>query len=163
MTATLSNPRDLFLALLAEALWIERTLVHDVLPTLERESDSEWLAEAIGAHLEPTRGHAGRVEAAFLAVAAEPVSAASDALEGLRRGHDERVSSLNEPRLKDLFLVDAAARTEHLELALYESLAALAPSLGVDPAPLLANRDEERQALEELERVRSRLLAALAS
>jgi ferritin-like metal-binding protein YciE len=163
MTATLSNPRDLFLALLAEALWIEHTLVHDVLPTLEREADSEWLAKPLGDHLETTRSHAARVEAAFLAVGAEPVSAASDALEGLRRAHDERVSSLNEPRLKDLFLVDAAARTEHLELALYESLAALAPPLGVDPGPLLANRDEERQALEELERVRGRLLAALAS
>ncbi|HEX6761596.1 MAG TPA: DUF892 family protein [Gaiellaceae bacterium] len=162
MTPTLSNPRDLYLALLAEALWIERTLAHDVLPALEREADSEWLAQAFAAHLEGTRTHAGRVEQAFLAAGAEPASAASAALEGLRRGHDERVSSLNHPRLEDLFLVDAAARTEHLELALYASLVALAPQLGVDPSPLEANRDEERHALDELERVRGRLLSALA-
>lgn len=162
MTAVQSNPRDLFLALLAEALWIERTLVHEVLPAVERESDSEWLAKALGAHLEVTRAHVGRVEAAFLAAGVEPASGASDALEGLKRGHEAQASSIREPRLKDLFLVDAAARTEHLELALYESLVALAPSLGVDPSPLEANRGDELHALEELERVRAQLLAALA-
>jgi ferritin-like metal-binding protein YciE len=156
----LSNPRDLYLALLAEALWIERTLVHEVLPELERESGSEWLAEAVGAHLEVTREHAARVETAFLAVGAEPAAAASDALRGRRRGHAQRISAVNEPRLKDICLVDVAVRTEHLELAVYAALAALAPRLGVDPAPLGSNRDEETQALHELEHVRVRLLSA---
>ena len=44
-----------------------------------------------------------RVEAVFVAAGAEPTSAASPALEGLRRGHDQLVERVIEPRLKPVF------------------------------------------------------------
>jgi ferritin-like metal-binding protein YciE len=157
-----SNPRDLFLELLAEALWIERTLAHEVLPELGRESDSELLADPLAAHLEQTRAHAARVEEVFLALGAEPAAASSLAFEGLRRHHDALVPRVTAPRLRDLALVDAAARTEQLETALYGTLVELAAQVGVDSARLEQNRDEEREALRRLEEARRALLARVA-
>jgi ferritin-like metal-binding protein YciE len=121
-----------------------------VLPRLVREADSEWLADALSAHLEQTRGHAERLEAVFVAAGAEPAGASGQALPGAR-------DDVAEPRLRDLALCDAAARTEHLELALYTSLIGLAETLGLDAGPLQANLDEERQALAAVEHTAGRL------
>jgi ferritin-like metal-binding protein YciE len=128
-----------------------------VLPELLREVDSEWLAEPVAAHLAQTRTHVQRLQEVFRAVGVDEGSAASAALEGLRRQHDELAPSVVEPRLKDIFLAGAAARTEHLEIALYTSLLLLAGRLGVDAAPLERNLDEERAALKELENTAERL------
>jgi ferritin-like metal-binding protein YciE len=126
-----------------------------------READSEWLAEPLSAHLEETRVHVERVEAVFVAAGAEPTAAASPALDGLRRGHEALAGSIAEPRLADLALAGSAARTEHLELALYASLTGLAERLGLDAGPLQANVEEEQQALERFERAAELLRDAL--
>lgn len=115
------------------------------------------LAEPLAEHLEQTREHARRVEGMFPSVGAEVSSALSPALEGLRREHDELAPQLAEPRLKDLFLAGAGAKTEHLELALYAELILLAGELRVDAKPLERNRDEERDALKALERAAAQL------
>ena len=154
----MSNPRDLFLELLAEALWIERTLAFEVLPQLHREADSELLAAPLAEHLEETREHVERVSAVFVAAGSEPAAAASAALEGLRKQHDIHVEQVVEPRLRDLFLIDCAARTEGVEAALYTSLIALAGSLEIDASDLAKNRGEEEGALRALDDVRGRLL-----
>ena len=133
-----------------------------MLPQLQQEADSEWLAEPFAEHLEETRAHAARVEEVFLQLGAEPTSAISTPLEGLRRQHDDNVEKLVEPRLRDIFLAGAAAKTEHLELALYESLIQLAPALAVDGGeldvgPLEQNRREEAHALEAVEQAAAKL------
>ena len=79
----------------------------------------------------------------------------------MRRQHDDLAPTVVEPRLKDIFLAGAAARTEHLEIALYTSLLLLAGRLGIDGAPLDRNLDEERAALKELENTAERLRAGL--
>jgi ferritin-like metal-binding protein YciE len=147
--------------LLAEALWIERILALEVLPALVREADSELLAQPLHEHLEQTRAHVTRVEEVFVSLGVEPVSAVSAALEGLRKQHDRHVGEAVEPRLRDLFLIDCAARTEAVEGQLYASLLALASGLEVDAAGPAQNRDEEDAALQSLHGVRSRLLERL--
>ncbi|MGN6798072.1 MAG: YciE/YciF ferroxidase family protein [Gaiellaceae bacterium] len=159
----MSNPRDLFLQLLAEALWIEQTLAFEVLPQLHREADSELLAAPFAQHLEETRQHAERVSGVFVAAGSEPAGAASAMLEGIRKQHDMHVEQVMEPRLRDLFLVDCASRTEVVEAALYTSLIALAGPLGVDASALKENRGEEQGALRALDDVRGRLLERLGT
>jgi ferritin-like metal-binding protein YciE len=127
-------------------------LAFEILPQVLREVETELLARPLGEHLEQTRAHAARVEELFAAAGAEVSSARSHALEGLRREHDETVGELAEPHLKDVFLAAAAAKTEHLEIALYSALIPLARRLGIDPDPLQRNLAEEGEALQELER-----------
>ncbi len=128
-----------------------------MLPQLRREVDSEWLAEPIEKHLEQTREHVRRVESVFLSIDVEPSSNASAALQALQREHDELVSKAVEPRLRDLLLASAIAKSEHLELAIYDSLLLLADTVGVATDPLEQNRKEEERALDEVERAARRL------
>lgn len=145
---------------MAEALWIERTLTFAVLPRLERDADSEWLADALAEHLAQTRDHTARVEEAFATAGAEPTAAASKALEGLCRDHDQ-LPGIVEPRLRDIFLATEIAKIEYLEIALYQALAGLAVSLGLPVEPLEQNLREERQALERVEQAVGRLRGRL--
>ncbi|HEX6701071.1 MAG TPA: DUF892 family protein [Gaiellaceae bacterium] len=154
-----SSPRDLFLASLAQMLWIERTLVFEVLPELHRQVQSESLAAAVEEHLAQTRGHVTRVEVAFRALGAEPVSARSAPAAALADEHREVAAKIVEPQLADLFHAGAAIRTEHLELAAYDLLLELARALDRDDVaePLTQNRAEEAEALARVEALAEQL------
>ena len=146
--STLSNARDLFLVQLAELLWIERTLEHDVLPKALDDVADEPLRQAIAEHLEETREHVRRVERAFLTVAAEPAASRTEVLAPVSR-------HVKEPVLNDIFHAGEAARIEHLELALYGVAIRLAPGDAADV--LEQNRKDEERALAVMERQATRL------
>jgi ferritin-like metal-binding protein YciE len=157
----LSSPRDLFLQLLAEMLWVERMLVFDVLPSLRKQVQSESLAAAVEEHLAQTRGHVTRVEEAFRALGAEPVSARSAPAAALAAEHEETAGKIAEPRLADLFHAGAAITTEHYEITSYDVLLELAPEAAQEP--LAQNREEEAQALELLRELSGRLRGELSA
>jgi ferritin-like metal-binding protein YciE len=160
----LSNPRDLFLQLLGELLWIERTLSFEVLPKLQRAIESEGLASAVAEHLEQTKEHGPRLERVFRAVDAEPSSNLNPPLEKLAQHHDELAAGLHDARLADVFHATAAATTEHHELAAYDALLALAPAVELSDdacACLARNREEEEKALQRLESELERLAGEL--
>ena len=153
MSDKLSSPRDLFLQLLAQMLWVERMLVFEVLPKLAKQVQSESLAAAVEEHLAQTHGHVARVEEAFRALGAEPASARRAPAAALAAEHDETAGKIAEPRLADLFHAAAAIQTEHLEIASYDVLLELARTLGRDDLvePLAENREEEAQTLQRLQ------------
>lgn len=155
----LSNPRDLFLRLLGEALWLERTLVHEVLPKLERQAQAQSLAEAFAEHLEQTRGHVERLEEVFRLLGAETSSNLDPAAKKLAEHHDETAATIVDPILRDVFHAALAAKTEHYEIASYDTLIQLARVLDAhDAVPLLEqNRAEEAGALELVESIGARL------
>ena len=149
---SLSNPRDLFLQQLAELLWIERTLEHEVLPKAIDEIADEELKQAVAHHLEETREHVRRVERAFLAAGAEPAASRTEVLAPQER-------DVKEPTLAALAQAGEAARIEHVELALYDIVIGLAEG---EAAKLLEqNRKEEGQALGVLEQQAKRLRTVL--
>lgn len=121
---------------------------------------SEGLAAAVAEHLEQTREHGPRLEAVFRAVDAEPSSNLSPPAEKLAQHHDELAGSFPDDRLADVFHAASAAATEHLELAAYEALLALAPAVELpDEARKLLeqNRSEEAEALQRLQSELQRL------
>jgi ferritin-like metal-binding protein YciE len=160
----LSNPRDLFLQLLGQMLWLERELVREALPALERGAQAQSLAQAFAEHLEQTRDHVARVEEVFGIVAAEPSSNLDEAAQQLIEQHDRLAGGIVDPVLRDVFHAAAAARTEHAEIAAYTTLIALAEALELPAAVRLLerNRDEEAEALEQVERAAERLLHEVA-
>ena len=160
MSDKLSSPRDLFLQLLAEMLWVERMLVFEVLPNLHKQVQSESLAAAVEEHLAQTHGHVTRVEEAFRALGAEPVSARSAPAAALAAEHEETAAKIAEPRLADLFHAGAAITTEHYEIAGYDVLLQLARD---DVAESLAqNREEEAETLKRLEQLVAELREQLS-
>jgi ferritin-like metal-binding protein YciE len=157
----LASPRDLFLQLLAQMLWVERMLVFEVLPSLRKQVQSESLAAAVEEHLAQTRGHVTRVEEVFRSLGAEPVSARSAPAAGLASEHDETAGKIAEPRLADLFHAGAAITTEHFEIASYDVLLELAPEAAGEP--LAQNRREEAETLVRLEELADALRGELSA
>ena len=163
MSDKLSSPRDLFLQLLAQMLWVERMLVFEVLPELVKQVQSESLAAAVEEHLAQTHEHVARVEDAFRALGAEPVSARSAPAAALKAEHEEVAAKIAEPRLADLFHAAAAIHTEHVELAGYETLLELARALERDDVvrALVHNHEEEAETLERLQKLAEALRSQL--
>jgi ferritin-like metal-binding protein YciE len=131
-----------------------------VLPTLAREAADEELEQALREHLEQTREHVLNVERAFRRAQAEPAAARSKAFEGLVAEHESQSSSIVPTELRDGFHAAAALRTEHLELAAYDALLALARAAAPEAEDALAaSRKQEDEARKKLEKIAERLLA----
>lgn len=164
MPAKLPNPRDLYLHLLAEVLYVERRLAGEVLRDLIRQAQDEEFVEALQKHLEQTRAHVVRAEQAFRLADAEPSAARSAPFESLVSQHGEIAPHIVLPRAADVFHAAAASHTEHFELAAYGTLLALARALRqVEAAKLLEQTlKEERAALEHVAGVLPRLARAAA-
>ncbi|MEY2534701.1 MAG: hypothetical protein QOF29_2611 [bacterium] len=153
MAATLSQPQDLMAHQLGEMLYVERALAEEVLPQLRQEVGDQQLRKGIDAHLEQTREHARNLEKAFDLLGLPAQEQRSPALEGLKEAHDQMASQISGPALLDVFDAEAAAKTEHLEIASYKGLMTMAEQMGMtEVRDLLAtNCRQEEQTLQELE------------
>jgi len=138
-------------------LWVERTLAFEALPKLIGEVRDTELKSALEEHLAQTKEHVVRVEEAFRAAGAEPTAARSAALAAALEQHDSQ--EVKEPTLRDVFHALGAARTEHLELGLYDAVLLLASG---DAAALLKeNRKDEENALKRVRKIAERLTGEL--
>jgi len=159
MPEKLPNARDLYLHLLAEALYVERRLAGEVLQDVIRQAQDEELVEALEHHLEQTREHVARAEQAFRLADAEPSAARSAPFEALVAEHGEVAPLVVLPQAADVFHAAAAAHTEHFELAVYGALVELARALDQPEAATLFERTlkEEQAALKLVAGVLPRL------
>lgn len=150
---TISQPRDLFLNELKAMLYVEQRLADDVLPDLSKEIKAEEFREDVRHHIEETRRHVANLERAFELLGEEPKPDKSHAVDGLVAQHDKVAKTIESGDLLDLFDASAAAKTEHLEIAAYESLITSAVALGeTEIVSLLEeNLDDEKAALEKVE------------
>lgn len=159
----MAGVETLFQTRLRQMLYVETTLAEDVLPRLIREAHSTGLRYAFERHLAETEGHVDSVRAILsdLGASAEPEE--SPGLAALVAEHDRllgRVGS-GEAVAADLVHAMAAAATEHLEMAAYGVLAAMANALGEESAAvrLRETLEQEELALELVDRAVAKLLA----
>jgi ferritin-like metal-binding protein YciE len=161
---TISHPRDLYLAGLAEILWVERLLVEEVLPRALASVQDPGLSSLLAEHLEVTRGHAERAERAFGLAQAEPRSEPSRPFLTLARRGDELCAPGTAPAVGDLNRAVAALATELYEIGTYRALELQASALGQEEASelLARTRVEEEEALDGLDPAIARLADAAA-
>lgn len=134
-------------SLLRTALGMERQLA-EALPELISEAPDPMLRKELEHHLEETQEHVQNVEEIFRAFEQQPAAAPDPLLEALRAEHAALLARAEGvPRM--LTVVATAAAAEHLEIARYEVLRALAEARGNSRAVELIVRtlDQERQAL----------------
>jgi ferritin-like metal-binding protein YciE len=159
MSTTMSDPRELFLHELGDALYAERTLVK-TLPKLRQEASDEELARGFEEHLDETEQHVKNVEQAFEVLGERPTAEKCPGIEGIKQEHDDFVAEESpSPDVLDSFLTGAGARTEHYEIAAYEGLVTMAEAMGeTEVAGLLSeNLEQEKAALEKLKTIGKRL------
>ncbi|HVU79043.1 MAG TPA: DUF892 family protein [Gaiellaceae bacterium] len=152
------DARELLLEELARLLSVEETLAKLVLPELLREVEDDGLARAIAEHLTETRGHAGRVKEAFLALGVAPFGRPAYGLDGLRTEHKTAAPKVV-PGARTAVHVAAAMGTEHYEINAYEAAIRLADALGAEDVGglLRANLEQEVHALQTLGREADRI------
>jgi ferritin-like metal-binding protein YciE len=153
--ATITEPRQLFVNELQAMLYVEQKLASDVLPQLADEVSNSEFKEEIRHHLDETKQHVANVERVFELLGEEPKADKSHAVDGLVAQHDKVVKNIRTDELRDFFDAGAAAKTEHLEIAAYESLITAAETLGDDEIVSLLeeNLDQEKDALKQAKKV----------
>lgn len=156
--ATISDPRELFLHELGDVLYVEQKLVKETIPMLIGEVQDDEFKKGLQKHLEQTKQHIANVEQVFDTLGEEPETEECIGFEGLAKEHEELVSQVP-TQLIDLVDTGAVARTEHYEIAAYESLIAMARALGQSEAVglLEENLKDEKETLKQAERIAKRI------
>jgi ferritin-like metal-binding protein YciE len=163
--ATITEPRQLFVNELQAILYVEQKLANDVLPELANEiSNSEFKAN-IRHHLDETKQHVVNVERVFELLGEQPKADKSHVVDGLVAQHEKVVKNIETDELRDLFDAGAAAKTEHLEIAAYESLITSAESLGDSEIVglLEENLDQEKDALKQAKKASEQIAKQTAT
>ena len=163
--ATIAQPRDLFVNELKTMLYVEQRQAEEVLPELASEVSDSDFKQSLREHAEQTKRHVENLERAFELLGEEPKPDKSHAVDGLVAQHDKVAKNIEVPQLRDVFDAGAAAKTEYLEIAAYESLITTAESLGeMEIVGLLEeNLDDEKQALQQVKKTGEQLTRASAT
>ncbi len=163
MAELLTSPRALLAGRLRQMLWVELQLSEEVLPELLEQAHATDLKHGFGRHLLETERHVATVRDLLheLEIAPEPLE--SPALRGLVEEHRQLLDRIygSDHLLEDLAHAQAAAATEHLEMAAYDSLSGLAEALGEAEIGIRLRElmEQEQLALELVERSTAKLLA----
>jgi ferritin-like metal-binding protein YciE len=150
----LHTPEDLFLRELESIYDVEQQLTEE-LPIMAHASSSPHLRSAFEQHLSETKQHVARVLELFKHFGRQPAALPSKVLKQMREETEELIQSTEPSPIRDAALVIAGNRAEHLEIASYGSLLALARLLGnEDEACILEQTlDEEKKAAAKLTEV----------
>ncbi len=159
----LTSPRELFAARLRQMLWVELQLSRRVLPELCEQAHASYLRSAFQRHLLETERHVTCLRTILHESEVPEEPEESPAFKGLVAEHEQLVQQLppDDLLLRDLAHVHAAAMTELLEVAAYQSLTSLAETLGERAVAILLREvlEQEKLALEQFERSTAKLLA----
>jgi ferritin-like metal-binding protein YciE len=150
----LNTLEDVLMEQLMDLYSAESQLV-TALAKMAAAAHSAELRDAFQTHLEETRGHVTRLDAALGELAATIPTERCTAMQGLIAEGDEIAAASGEPAALDAALIGAAQRVEHYEIAAYGTARALANELGYDKTASLLGEtlDEESHADSVLSRI----------
>jgi ferritin-like metal-binding protein YciE len=126
---SLNNLEDLLVEQLKDLYSAEDQLI-EALPKMAAAAHSTQLKSAFKTHLEETKQHKQRLEAAFRQLGLEPEAQTCEAMEGLIAEGSEVIEMDGDPDVKDAALIAAAQRVEHYEIAGYGCVRTFAGRLG---------------------------------
>jgi len=141
----------LFIDSIKDIYWAEKHLVK-TLPKMQKAATSTQLKDAIGTHLEQTKGQVSRLEQVFALLGKRVQAKKCDAMEGLSKEGESIIEETDKgTATRDVGLIMAAQKVEHYEIATYGGLVQLAKTLGhQDISDLLAQTLTEEKEADQL-------------
>ncbi len=141
---------ELFIDEIKDIYWAEKHLVKS-LPKMRKAATSSELADAIGNHLEETKGQVTRLEQVFELLGKKSQAKKCDAMEGLvKEGESIIEETEGGSATRDVGIILACQKVEHYEIATYGGLSQLANVLGLeDVAELLGQTLAEEKTADE--------------
>ncbi len=136
---------DLFVHQLQDIYYAEKQLVK-ALPKMAEKATEPQLKQGFLTHLDETRTHVQRLEQVFGMVGAEVKSVDCPAIDGIIKEANDTAGEVEDKKVLDAALINAAQAAEHYEIARYGSLIAWARQLGRNDAAgvLQKTLDEEK-------------------
>lgn len=121
---------ELFVDSIKDIYWAEKQLVK-TLPKMQKAATSTQLKDAIGNHLEQTKGQVTRLEQVFEMLGKKVQAKKCDAMEGLVKEGESIIEETDKgTATRDVGIIMAAQKVEHYEIATYGGLTQLAKTLG---------------------------------
>ena len=160
--AQIGDPKKLFEHELGMALGAERKVLA-TLKKLESNAQRQELKQQFHHHLEETEGQIENLEQALQAIGAQGAHE-SDSANGIATEGEKLMGKVDD-ELIDAVLLGAAAKTEHVEIAMYEGLITKAEAMGADDVVSLLeeNLEQEQHTLEEVKMAAEKLSKELAA
>ena len=161
--AQIGDPQKLFEHELGMALGAERKVL-TTLRKLEKRAQRDELKQQFHHHLEETEGQIKNLEQAFQALGERAGAHEADSANGIA-AEGEKLMEKVDDELIDAVLLGAAAKTEHVEIAMYEGLITKAEAMGADDIVglLEENLEQEKHTLEEVKSAAEKLSKELAA
>ena len=158
----IETPDELLTFKLGSALKMENKVL-GMLNKLEQETQRSELKQLFSHHADETRGQIENLEQAFSALGAaadEKPCLPIDAIDA----EGTATMKVTTDELRDTVILSGAAETEHLEMAVYESLITIAEAMGKqDVVTLLQeNLQQEQHTLEEVRKAMQEIAPAMS-
>jgi ferritin-like metal-binding protein YciE len=120
------------------------------LPKLAKAAQDPELKAGFEEHLAQTEGHIERIKQAFEILGKRATAKTCEAAKGLIKEGEEVIEEEADPDVKDAFLIAAAQKVEHYEIASYGTVCVWAETLGLnDVAKLLKQTLAEEKETDE--------------
>ena len=158
----INDPQKLFAHELGMALGAEKKIL-TTLKKLEREAQQEQLKQQFRHHRDETEGQIRNLEQAFESLGEKPTGRHHETVVGLAEETDKMLQKVGD-ELVDAVLLAGAAKTEHLEIAMYRGLITKAEAMGADDivALLQENLEQEEHTAPEVARPARELSTRMA-
>jgi ferritin-like metal-binding protein YciE len=138
--------QELFLQEAQELFGAERHIA-TILPQMAEMTTSPDLRTILQEHETQTQGHIQRLESLFQQLGQQPQEIPSPTLQALTSEAQEKLGQIQDPNLREAFVVAAQQKVEHFEIACYGTARSHALQLDMgDAADLLQQTLEEEKS-----------------
>lgn len=147
--------KDLFINELRSIYWVEQALVK-ALPKMAVASTTAEVQEAFEDHLKETEEQVKRLDEVFSLLNIKPGGVRSESMERLIKESEASIEeTADDSMVRDVALICNVQKVEHLEIAYYGSLRAIAKELEYDDiaALLQTSLDEETKTDRKLTQI----------
>ncbi|RZA17321.1 MAG: ferritin-like domain-containing protein [Proteobacteria bacterium] len=142
----LSSIQDALLAEIEDLYSAEQQLL-EVLPKMAAKATSAKLKAGFETHLKETQGHVERLEQVFEILGEKPKAQTCKAMKGLLAEGKEVMEEDATPEVMDAFLIAAAQKVEHYEIASYGTVCTWAEVAGFPEAKELLGKTLNEEEL----------------
>jgi ferritin-like metal-binding protein YciE len=148
-TKDIKTMDDLFVHQLQDIYYAEKQLVKAIPKMAEKATDAQ-LKQGFLTHLDETKVHVQRLEQVFQMHGTEAKAVNCPAIDGIIEEANEVAGEVEDKKVLDAALINAAQAVEHYEMTRYGSLVAWAKQLGrADCAAILQKTLDEEKATDK--------------
>ena len=160
----MKDPRELIIHDLQDVYSAEHIFLK-AMQTMHQEASNQQLKQSLERHIQTSKQQASDLESCFQALSEKPKQIGCPGAEGIVREFQEGMREIKSPELMDLFILSAAMKGEHYEIASYTGLSQGLRMLGEQKCMQTVESilSQEKSYAQSLEQMKSQMGQKMAS